>query len=57
MFDDGVILQKAPQSPLIYGKGNPNEDVKITVYGPGGDVVAERSDKTGEDGAWKVIYY
>ena len=54
MFHDSVILQKAPQSPLIYGKGTPNENTNIKVYGPGGDVVGEGGTQAESDGTWKV---
>ena len=54
MFHDGAILQKTPQSPLIYGKGGPDVDIKIKVYGPGGDLVAESSTQAESDGTWKV---
>ena len=54
MFGDLVILQKAPQSPQIYGKGIENAEVVLAIYSPRGDVVATRTTTVDSNSKWKV---
>ena len=55
MFHDNVVLQKAPQSPLIWGTGSPGESIRIEIYDPDEVLVIEFGGYVEEDGTWKVL--
>ena len=54
MFKSGMILQKAPHQPLMWGTGNPEEQVRIEVFDPTGQLVIEAGAMVQEDGKWTV---
>ena len=49
-----MILQKAPHQPLMWGTGNPEEQVRIEVFDPTGQLVIEAGAIVQEDGKWTV---
>ena len=49
-----MILQKAPHQPLMWGTGNPEEQVRIEVFDPTGQLVIEAGAMVQADGKWTV---
>ena len=54
MFKSEMILQKAPNTPLIWGTGESEENVKIEIFDASGQILNEVGAKVEEDGKWKV---
>ena len=57
MFQSEMILQKAPNTPLIWGTGEAEENVKIEIFDASGQILNEVGAKVEEDGKWKVMLY
>ena len=57
MFKSEMILQKIPNTPLIWGTGEPEQNVKIEIFDASGQILNEVGAKVEEDGKWKVLSY
>ena len=54
MFRNGVILQKAPQRPLIWGTGDPEDTITVDLFNSEGHLIIEFGCLVGDDGTWQV---
>jgi hypothetical protein len=54
MFRNGVVLQKAPQRPLIWGTGDRADTITADLFNSEGHLVIEFGCLVDDDGTWQV---
>ena len=55
MFSSGMVLQRAPHSPSVWGRAAPGSPVVLTVTQFDDVVLTSDPVTTGTDGTWSVV--